>query len=343
MKRTGIRSLGFVLVILSGFAPVVHAEPAKLPCDIYADDGGPCVAAHSTVRRLSSTYTGPLYQIRREGPSGGTTKDISPLADGFADATAQDTFCGTRRCTISIIYDQSGKGNHLTKAPPAENRNAPGKEANAKGSPITISGHNLYGEHNTPGVAYRNNQAVGTAKADNPETIYMVASGTYHNNWCCFEYGNVQTNNHFNGEGTQETIYFGRYDIMNKGAGSGPWIMADLAEGMWAGTGSPFQNDPSITHKYVTGIVKAGLRGSKRLVVKVGNAQSDGLLTVFDGSRVSRWEIMRKEGGIALGSDGRGAAGGVGDFFEGVMTAHCSSDRADDDVHANIVSVYGKY
>ena len=34
------------------------------PCDIYAAAGQECVAAYSTVRRLLSTYTGPLYQIR---------------------------------------------------------------------------------------------------------------------------------------------------------------------------------------------------------------------------------------------------------------------------------------
>ena len=32
------------------------------PCDIYAADGGPCVAAHSTVRALYATYDGPLYR-----------------------------------------------------------------------------------------------------------------------------------------------------------------------------------------------------------------------------------------------------------------------------------------
>jgi len=32
------------------------------PCDIYAADGDPCVAAHSTTRALSSSYNGPLYR-----------------------------------------------------------------------------------------------------------------------------------------------------------------------------------------------------------------------------------------------------------------------------------------
>lgn len=38
--------------------------PGPGPCDVYRDAGQPCVAAYSTVRRLSSTYTGPLYQVR---------------------------------------------------------------------------------------------------------------------------------------------------------------------------------------------------------------------------------------------------------------------------------------
>ncbi|HEY6816810.1 MAG TPA: arabinofuranosidase catalytic domain-containing protein, partial [Croceibacterium sp.] len=38
-------------------------DPAVLPCDLLEADGHPCVAAHSTVRRLRSAYDGPLYQL----------------------------------------------------------------------------------------------------------------------------------------------------------------------------------------------------------------------------------------------------------------------------------------
>src|SRR5688572_23774111 len=62
------------------------------PCDIYAAASTPCIAAYSRVRALSSTYTGPLYQVRRGAPNptqntgtGGETQDISTLANGFAD------------------------------------------------------------------------------------------------------------------------------------------------------------------------------------------------------------------------------------------------------------------
>ena len=34
------------------------------PCDIYATAGNACGAAYSTIRVLSKSYTGPLYQVR---------------------------------------------------------------------------------------------------------------------------------------------------------------------------------------------------------------------------------------------------------------------------------------
>jgi hypothetical protein len=52
---------------------------------------------------------------------------------------------------------------------------------------------------------------------------------------------------------------------------------------------------------------------------------------------------MRKEGAIGLNTGGDNSNGGIGVFFEGVMTAHFSSDAADDAVQANIVAAgYGK-
>ena len=195
------------------------------PCDIYATDGGPCVAAHSTVRRLSSTYFGPLYQVRVGGSksgTGGTTSDIGFLADGFADASTQDAVCGADLCTISTIYDQSGLGNHLTVAPPGGNKTTGDNEANAKALPITIGGHTVYGVHVVPGIGYRNNAATGTATGDNPETIYMIASRDFYNSGCCFDYGNVETNSRDNGEGAAEAVYFGSCTIWNKGGGDGP-------------------------------------------------------------------------------------------------------------------------
>ena len=323
---------------------------AHLPCDIYAEDGGPCVAAHSTVRRLLSSYSGPLYQVRVGGSNsgtGGTTVDIGIGADGLADGPAQDAACGVSSCTISIIYDQSGKGNHLTHAPAGGAKTTPGNEANAKSLPVNLGGHVVYGEHNPVGVGYRNNTPTGTATGDNPETIYMVTSGNYSNAGCCFDYGNAETNSRDNGEGTMEAVYFGTCTIWNKGGGSGPWVMGDLENGLWAGNTSPYEANQSVptVYTYVTGLVKGEKASSAfpngHWAIKVG--QPGNFSKAFDGPRPSsRYNPMRKEGAVILGTGGDNSNGAVGNFFEGVMTAHYSSDAADDAVAANIASVYGQ-
>jgi len=96
------------------------AAPARaatsLPCDIYASAGTRCVAAHSTTRALFAAYNGPLYQVKRT--SDGATTNISTLsAGGYANAAAQDSFCSVTYCTITEIFDQSGRGNNLTIGP----------------------------------------------------------------------------------------------------------------------------------------------------------------------------------------------------------------------------------
>jgi hypothetical protein len=312
----------------------------RAPCDIYADDGGPCVAAHSTVRALFSAYSGPLYQVRKDD---GMVRDIGGLPNGFAAAADQDAFCATSACTISVIYDQSGNGNHLTRAPGGGNKTTPGNEADAAALPVTISGHDVYGVHMPPGVGYRNNSTRGIATGDDPETIYMVTSGNYYNGLCCFDYGNAETNSHDNGDGAVEAVYFGNCTVWGKGAGKGPWVMADLENGLWAGNANPYEGNTPISSKYVTAMVKGDRPGLNHWVIKAGDAQSGGLATMFDGPRPnSRFNPMKKEGAIILGTAGDNSNAGQGNFFEGLLTAQFSSDAADAQVQANIVSLYGR-
>ncbi len=101
-------------------ASAAHPRPEG-PCDVYAAAGDPCVAAHSSTRALYAGYNGPLYQVLRQ--SDGKMLDIGvvgPSASdggGYADAGAQEAFCANTYCWIVKLYDQSGKGNHLTQAP----------------------------------------------------------------------------------------------------------------------------------------------------------------------------------------------------------------------------------
>jgi hypothetical protein len=242
-----------------------------------------------------------------------------------------------------MIYDQSGKGNHLSKSPPGGAKPTPGNEANAKGVPITLGGRTVYGVHIVPGVGYRTNTPCGTAIGDHAETEYMVASGKFSNGGCCFDYGNMETSSRDDGEGTMEAVYFGTCTIWGKGAGSGPWVMGDLENGLWAGNVSPYDNNTPVTHDYVTGLVKGDAAGMNHWTIKVGNAQSGSLTMPFDGPRPSsRYNPMRKQGAIGLGTGGDNSNGAQGNFFEGVMTAAYASDAADDAVQANLVSVYGQ-
>jgi hypothetical protein len=111
---------------------------------------------------------------------------------GFADAASQDTFCTNTSCTITIIYDQSPKGNHLTPAPGGGAVKTADKPVNASKLKLTVGGHSVYGAYFEGGQGYRNNsKTTGLAKGDEPESMYMVASGKHYNDKCCWDYGNA--------------------------------------------------------------------------------------------------------------------------------------------------------
>jgi len=231
---------------------------------------------------------------------------------------------------------------HLTRAPAGAAKATPGNEANATAVSATFGGHRVYGLRIVPGVAYRNNSACGTATGDDAETEYMVVAGDVYNAGCCFDYGNMERDSQDDGEGAAEAIYFGSTTIWGKGAGVGPWAMGDLENGLWAGNASPYAPNESLTFKYVTAMLKGDGAGKNHWAIKAGNAQSGALGTAFDGPRPSpRYNPMRKQGGIGLGSAGDNSNAALGNFFEGIMTAHYSSDAADAAVQANVVSVYG--
>ncbi|KAI3395189.1 hypothetical protein diail_1683 [Diaporthe ilicicola] len=309
------------------------------PCDIYSSGGTPCVAAHSTTRALYSAYTGNLYQVRRGSDS--ATTNITPLsAGGVANAAAQDTFCSGTTCLITIIYDQSGRGNHLTQAPPGGFK---GPEANgydnlasAIGAPVTLNGQKAYGVFISPGTGYRNNAASGTATGDAAEGLYAVLDGSHYNNQCCFDYGNAETSSTDTGDGHMEAIYYGTCTIWGTGAGSGPWLMADLENGLFSGQ-SAGQNtaDPSVSYRFFSSTLKGQ---SGQWAIRGGNAASGSLSTYYNGARPSGYNPMKKEGAIILGIGGDNSNSAQGTFYEGVMTSGFPSDATENSVQANIVA-----
>lgn len=327
-------------VLAFGLVTISHLAAAG-PCDIYASGGTPCIAAHSTTRALYNAFTGALYQVKRA--SDGATTNIAPLsAGGVANAAAQDQFCTRTTCLITVIYDQSGRGNHLTQAPPGGFK---GPEANgydnlasAVGAPVTLNGQKAYGVLVSPGTGYRNNAASGTAKGDAAQGIYAVIDGTHYNGGCCFDYGNAETNNLDTGNGHMEAIYFGDNTAWGKGSGSGPWLMADLENGLFSGANVGYNaGDPSISYRFLTAVVKGG---PNQWAIRGANAASGSLATYYSGvrPRASGYNPMSKEGAIILGIGGDNSVSAQGTFYEGVMTAGYPSDATENQVQANIVA-----
>jgi non-reducing end alpha-L-arabinofuranosidase len=340
IRRTALAAGTAIAVTLIGVT-FTAATPALAatqgPCDIYAAGGTPCVAAHGTTRALYAAYNGPLYQVRRS--SDNTTRDIGVLsAGGAANAATQDSFCSGTTCVITIIYDQSGRGNHLTQAPGGGAAGGPDNLAIATAAPTTVGGHKAYGVFVAPGTGYRNDRTSGIATGDQPEGMYAIFDGTHFNGGCCFDYGNAETSNNDTGNGHMEAIYFGNIKVWGFGSGNGPWVMADLENGLFSGVNQRLNsNDPTVNFRYLTAIIKGT---ANQWAIRAGNALSGGLSTFYSGPRpnVAGYNPMHKEGAIILGIGGDNSKGSAGTFYEGVMTSGYPSDATENSVQANIVA-----
>jgi hypothetical protein len=324
---------------LSLLAAVLIGAASAGPCDIYGAAQTPCVAAHSTVRALYDDFAEHMYQVKRND---GTTLDITPLTPGgIADAAAQDTFCQGSACIITIIYDQTGKGNHLTNAPAGGAKKEDDGHALADRLPITINGQKAYGVWIEEGIGYRNDLTAGIPIGDDAEAMYMVADGTHYNGGCCFDYGNAETTNNDDGPTTMEALYIGNNTMWGSGEGTGPWIMADLEDGLF-GCENPKQctTTPSVNYPFLVAMLKG--RSGGTFALKQGNAQSGALETTYDGARPKGYEVMKKQGAIVLGIGGDNSNWASGSFYEGVMVSGDPTNDADDQVQANIVAAgYG--
>jgi hypothetical protein len=309
----------------------------SLPCDIYAAASTPCVAAHSTVRALFASYSGSLYQVKRASDS--TTLNIGTLAaGGYANAAAQDTFCSGTTCTITEIYDQTSKHNNLTVEGAGGNGGADvGAIANAL--PVTVGGHSVYGVFVSAGVGYRDNSTSGVPTGSTAQGAYMVTSGTHVNARCCFDYGNAETSSDDTGNGHMDAINFGTECWFSPCSGSGPWVQADLENGLFAGGNGSDTANKGNSSAFVTALLKNN--GTTTYAIKGGNAQSGSLTTWYNGAlpNTGGYTPMSQEGAIVLGTGGDDSNGSDGSFFEGVMTSGYPTDAADNAVQANIVSV----
>ena len=330
--------------------------PDDGPCDIYEDGGTPCVAAYSMVRRLLSTYDGPLYQVRSGSNNmntgnGGETHDIGSTAEGFADAAAQDAACAGTTCTISILYDQSGMGNDITVAKAGQSAGGDYAddddfESLANRGPITVNGHDVYSLYMEARQGYRQ-QVVGNGMPVGTESqgTYMLADGTHYGTACCWDFGNV-TNTPANGWHFMDTLFFG-VAYWGRGAGNGPWFMADFEAGVWAGGSNPGEpgwgaldsdappneNNPSLAVPFAIGFLKVSNNYSLRMA-DLESASS--LTTAYQGAMP---KAVDHQGAVVLGVGGDNSNNSWGTFYEGAIVAGYPSDETEDAVMQNVKSV----
>jgi len=347
----------------SGYQLVVDqlsltAKAADGPCDIYAAAGTPCAAAYSMIRALSSNYSGALYQVRSGSSdtntgSGGVTKDIGTTADGYADSAAQDSFCAGSICTVSVLYDQSGNNNHLRVAPRGladggTHAAQDDYESSASKGVVTAGGHRGYALYMNRVEGYRT--AVGAAgvnmpRGTAPQGIYELADGTRVGTACCWDFGNVSKDPKIYSPGN--ALFFGTA-FWGRGAGFGPWFMADFSSGIWAGgskVGDPGwgglsdshpanPNNPTLKVPFALGFLKTS---SSQYAIRVADAQAaSAITTAYAGPPPLG---LNNQGGIVLGVDAINSNNSWGTFYEGAIVSGYPTDSAELAVLTNIKTV----
>jgi hypothetical protein len=343
---------------------------AEGPCDIYEKGGNPCVAAYSTIRRLLSTYTGPLYQVRSGSNamntgSGGETHDIPQNASGFADIAAQDAACANTICTVSKLYDQSGKGNDIGVAKGGLTNG--GQYAALDDFETTIGrtdtkdkikvgGRDVYSLYMEARQGYRQT-AVGNGMAigDDPQGIYMLADGTRTGTACCWDFGNVTTNPKSYAE--MNTLFFG-VAFWGKGAGNGPWFGADFEAGVWMGGSNPGEpgwgglndaanapanpNNPSLRVKFALGFQKTA-NGPERYALRMADLQTATTVTTAYAGNYPAGKHLDAKGAVVLGVGGDNSNNSWSTFYEGAIVQGYPPDASEDAVMQNLKALgYGQ-
>jgi hypothetical protein len=247
------------------------------------------------------------------------------------------------------VYDQSGRGNFLeAQTPESTVGGRMGQTAaNAAAESLNVSGNKVYSLYTRPSQAYwRNGSSTGMPLGAAPQGVYMVTSGTHFNSGCCYNYGNSQISRDYEGGPTMDSVNFSSCTIWGTGAGPGPWVMADMEDGILSGANTGNNpNSPTMPYPYVTALEKNN--GTTEFAIRGANATSGTLTVVYKGPLPGGKNPMRTQGAIVLGSGGDSSYSNnhasEGTFYEGAIVSGYPSDATDDAIQANIVSAgYGR-
>ena len=132
-----------------------------------------------------------------------------------------------------------------------------------------------------------------------------------------------------------EAIYFGNIKVWGLGTGNGPWIMADMENGLFSGSNVHLNSgDPTVNFRFTTAVIK-GQPGNwaigaatpvRRPVDLLERSAPLGLQPDAQGGRDHPRHRRRQKKGAA------------GTFYEGVMTSGFPSDATENAVQSNIVA-----
>ena len=234
--------------------------------------------------------------------------------------------------------------------------------ASAIDNATTVTLKNAYDGTASSSTDVWNHATKGNPVNDESEAMYSVLDAKRYSSYCCFSYGNAEMSGWDEGNATMECIYYGNCTQFGQsGGGSGPWVGADLENGMYEGWENGSAKVPSNTSvtgmDYVTAMVKgptasscpSGMTSSGCFGLKAGNSQSGKLEWKFSaptktyGPRPPNYSPQKKQGAVILATGGDGSNGGTGTWFEGAIVKGLPSDATDDAVQANIVAAgYGK-
>jgi len=207
---------------------------------------------------------------------------------------------------------------------------------------VKLGANTVYSLYIKPGNSYWvNGSKSGIPTGAQPEGMYMVTSGTHYNAGCCFDYGNSEADRKADGAGAMDAINLSNITAWGTGAGSGPWVMADLEYGLFAeGDSKKNSNDPSQTTPFVTAVLKNN--GTTEFTLRGADATTGSLNTYYKGALPAGWSPMKKQGAMVLGSGGDCCATNnnlsEGTFYEGSLVSGYPSDATESLVQANIVA-----
>jgi len=340
--------LAAALAMLAFTAAPARAATAA-PCDIYASGGTPCEAAYSTTRALFEAYDGPLYQVQRASDSTYLNVGLESTG-GVVNVAPENTFCSGTTCTITELYDQSSNANNMSISPGTSCSGCSGGNAGpgpggmdigaaAEALPIYIGGQPAYGiDFNKFGVGYRDDSAKNLPTGSESDGLYAVTSSNLTDNQCCNDFGQGEANDSDDGNATMNAIYYGTDCWTGNCTGPGPWVGADIENGMYfSNTGNNPSAYPSESAAFLTAMEEEN--GTTNMTLQYGNSQSGGLIQTYSGALPSGgYDPMKIQSAIEMGTGGDNTGDGEGEFFEAADVNGFPSQATQAAVQANVVA-----